>query len=279
MKLREGTVIFIVLSILLFLLSQGCSSIAYAANVTINGAYCGTLSDLSVDANGNTTIGISNYNCGGGSGDIQSPTTPSSLIATAISSSQINLSWIGSTDNIAVVGYKIFRSSSQIATTASASYNNTGLSASTQYCYNVSAYDAAGNNSPQSNQSCATTNSDIIYSNKIDISPARYYGTVSSYTYPINYYFRLDFDVNRVVTAISTRDWTGNANLIVSTLRQPVCSDITASQCNQTGFWCNITDDSNEVVYIMEHFSSGTIFYATVCATYNSDFMIYWTGY
>lgn len=274
MKLREGAIAFIVLSILLFLLSQGCTT-AYAANVTINGIYCGTLSDLSVDANGNTTIGISNYNCGGGSGDIQSPTTPSSLIASAASASQINLSWIGSTDNIAVVGYKIFRSGSQIATTTSTSYSSTGLSASTQYCYNVTAYDAVGNNSSQSNQSCATTSSNVIYGTKLTPSPDRYYGSVSSYTYPQNYWFVLNANVNRVVVKISTRDWTGNADVIVSNIQQPICTDFYP----QNGFWYNLTDDSNETVYILQSFTAGEIFYATVCATYESAYMIFYDAY
>ena len=274
MKLREGMIAFIVLSILLLLLS-GCTTTAYAANVTINGIYCGTLSDLSVDANGNTTIGINNYNCGGGSGDIQSPTTPSSLIATTASSSQINLSWINSTDNVAVIGYKVFRNSGQIATTASNAYSNTGLSASTQYCYTVSAYDGAGNNSSQSNQSCATTNSNVVYGIKLTPSPDRYYGSVSSYTYPVNYWFVLTENVNRVIVKISTRDWTGNANVIVSNIRQPLCTDFYP----QSGFWYNITDDSNESVFIMQSFSTGEIFYATVCATYESAYMIFYDAY
>jgi hypothetical protein len=73
----------------------------------------------------------------------------------AASSSQINLSWNASTGNVS--GYKIFRAGSQIATTASVSYTDTGLSPSTTYSYTVAAYDAAGSTSAQSASASATT--------------------------------------------------------------------------------------------------------------------------
>src|SRR3989344_4287816 len=80
--------------------------------------------------------------------DTQAPSIPTGFTATAISSSQINLLWIASTDNVGVAGYKVFRGGVQIATvTTGTSYSNTGLSQATTYSYTVSAYDAAGNNS------------------------------------------------------------------------------------------------------------------------------------
>jgi hypothetical protein len=42
--------------------------------------------------------------------DTQPPTAPSNLTATAISGSQINLSWTASTDNVGVTGYRVERS-------------------------------------------------------------------------------------------------------------------------------------------------------------------------
>src|SRR5271157_5667725 len=99
------------------------------------------------------------YDCGAGSGggDTTPPTIPTNLTATAVSSSQINLSWTASTDNVGVTGYKIFRGGVQVGTSATASYSDTGLTASTAYSYYVSAYDAAGNNSGNSNTASATT--------------------------------------------------------------------------------------------------------------------------
>ena len=89
--------------------------------------------------------------------DTTAPTVPANLSAAAISASAINLSWTASTDNVGVTGYKIYRGGVQIGTSATNSYSDTGLAASTNYSYSVSAYDAAGNNSSQSSAASATT--------------------------------------------------------------------------------------------------------------------------
>jgi chitodextrinase len=94
---------------------------------------------------------------GGGAPDTIAPSTPTGLSATATSSSQINLSWNASTDNTGVAGYRIYRGSTQVATSGSTTFSDTGLSPSTSYTYRVSAYDAAGNASPQSATASATT--------------------------------------------------------------------------------------------------------------------------
>jgi len=89
--------------------------------------------------------------------DTTPPTVPTNLSATAISSSQINLAWTASTDNVGVTGYKVYRGGIQVGATASTNYSDTGLAASTLYSYTVSAYDAANNNSNQSAPASATT--------------------------------------------------------------------------------------------------------------------------
>lgn len=89
--------------------------------------------------------------------DTTPPSIPTNLAATAISSSQINLSWTASTDNIGVTGYHIYRGGVQIATVTTLLYSNTGLSSSTTYSYTVAALDAAGNTSGQSTSVSATT--------------------------------------------------------------------------------------------------------------------------
>ena len=56
-----------------------------------------------------------------------------------------------------MAGYRVYRSGVLLGTPTTASYSNSGLAASTQYCYTVAAYDGAGNASNQSVQTCATT--------------------------------------------------------------------------------------------------------------------------
>ncbi|MBZ5538783.1 MAG: fibronectin type III domain-containing protein [Acidobacteriia bacterium] len=89
--------------------------------------------------------------------DVTPPLVPTGLSASATSSTQINLSWTASTDNVAVTGYRIFRNATQVATTAGTSFQDTGLTPSTSYSYTVSAYDAAGNTSALSTAASATT--------------------------------------------------------------------------------------------------------------------------
>jgi hypothetical protein len=99
-------------------------------------------------------------------GDTTPPSTPTSLTATAVSTSQINLSWTASTDNVGVAGYDIRRCSGSGCTPSSivhnttgtgTTWNNTGLSASTIYRYDVRARDAVPNYSSYSTIAQATT--------------------------------------------------------------------------------------------------------------------------
>ena len=48
-----------------------------------------------------------------------------------------------------MAGYKVFRDGSQVATSTTTTYQDTGLTPATSYTYAVSAYDAAGNESAQ----------------------------------------------------------------------------------------------------------------------------------
>ncbi|WDT71319.1 MAG: fibronectin type III domain-containing protein [Candidatus Manganitrophus sp.] len=80
--------------------------------------------------------------------DTTLPSVPTNVGAAAVSSSQVQLSWSASTDNVGVAGYRIYRNGVQIASSALPTYLNTGLAANTAYNYAVAAYDAAGNLSP-----------------------------------------------------------------------------------------------------------------------------------
>ena len=101
--------------------------------------------------------------CGSGStnappaSDTQPPTAPTHVSATAVSPSQVTLTWTASTDNVGVAGYRVFRGGTQVANVAATAYSDTGLAAGTAYSSNVAAYDAAGNVSPLSQPAAVTT--------------------------------------------------------------------------------------------------------------------------
>jgi hypothetical protein len=95
-------------------------------------------------------------------GAVSPPSAPSNLVATAVSSSQIDLEWVDNADNEA--GFKIEQSTDggqnfveidQVGANIT-DYSDTELSPSTQYCYQVRAYNGGGN-SGYSNTDCATT--------------------------------------------------------------------------------------------------------------------------
>jgi chitodextrinase len=89
--------------------------------------------------------------------DATAPSIPSNLQGTAASTSQINLTWTASTDNVGVTGYKVYRNGSQIGMTASTSFSDTGLSEATSYSYRVAAYDAGNNESAQCGAAAVST--------------------------------------------------------------------------------------------------------------------------
>jgi chitodextrinase len=89
--------------------------------------------------------------------DATPPSIPTNLKASNMTSSSLTLTWIASTDNVGVAGYRIYRNGTQVATTSSTSYTNTGLAASTSYTYTVAAYDSSSNISTQSLDVFVTT--------------------------------------------------------------------------------------------------------------------------
>ena len=111
-------------------------------------------------------LGITSYTVSSNlpGSDTTPPAAPTGLAATAVSATQINLTWTAATDNIGVTGYRVERCAGTgctafalVATSAGATFNDTGLTASTSYSYRVRATDAAGNLSGYSNVVSATT--------------------------------------------------------------------------------------------------------------------------
>jgi len=93
----------------------------------------------------------------GNSADTSPPGVPASVSATGVSSSSVSVTWAASSDNVGVAGYRVFRDGVSVATVSVTSFVDTGLAPATSYRYAIAAYDAAGNQSNQSNEVTAQT--------------------------------------------------------------------------------------------------------------------------
>ena len=140
--------------------SDSCDTLAKNGYPTIaNGkVYIGSFGTAASGTGELCIYGLRSTNC-------STPTAPSGLGATPISSSQINLSWTASSSSCSVT-YNVFRSTTSGFTPSSGNqiaqglsgtaYSDTGLSASTTYYYLVEGTNSGGTSGP-SNQAGATT--------------------------------------------------------------------------------------------------------------------------
>jgi fibronectin type 3 domain-containing protein len=87
------------------------------------------------------------------------PTAPANLTASALSATQVGLSWTASTGSVGIAMYEVFRNGSSmvLAQSAETSYNDTSVIANTTYSYVVKAVDTASNISAASNTAQVTT--------------------------------------------------------------------------------------------------------------------------
>ena len=92
-----------------------------------------------------------------GSSDTEAPTVPTGLSSSNITGTSFTLSWAASADSVGVTGYEVFQDGDSIGTTATTSFDVTGLSCGTMYTMTVRAQDAAANWSAQSTSSDITT--------------------------------------------------------------------------------------------------------------------------
>ncbi len=107
--------------------------------------------------------------------DTTAPTVPGGTISqtSRTMTSMVIGGWTQPSDNVGVTGYKIFRNGTQVGTSATTSFSDTGLAPGTTYTYTVAAFDAAGNTSAQTSPGVAlATAPDTVAPTTIITSPA-----------------------------------------------------------------------------------------------------------
>ena len=83
--------------------------------------------------------------------DVIPPTLPTDVSIQTRSGSAITLTWNGATDNVAVTAYNLYRNGELVAEGITGhTYKDTGLEENTLYTYQLTAIDAAGNESEKS---------------------------------------------------------------------------------------------------------------------------------
>jgi Polysaccharide lyase len=84
------------------------------------------------------------------------PSAPTELVVSNASGTSLTITWIASTDNVGVTGYRVFVDGVHFGETSSTSYLVDGLPCATTTTLAVEAYDAAGNRSPRRSVSAST---------------------------------------------------------------------------------------------------------------------------
>ncbi|WP_415376350.1 GEVED domain-containing protein [Patiriisocius sp. Uisw_017] len=152
--------------------------------------------------------------------DTEVPTTPAALTGSNVTDTEVDLSWVASTDNTSVIGYDLFRDDVYFTTVSGIDITISGLSPNTAYAFKVRAKDAAGNLSGFSNTITITTVAPIpVYcdSASLDISD-EYISNVTLNTIDNNSDAQLysdftsistDLDEGETYTISVTPTWTG----------------------------------------------------------------------
>ncbi|MEE9910908.1 MAG: hypothetical protein K4571_04215 [Deltaproteobacteria bacterium] len=134
---------------------------------------------LSAVAAATLSLALSLLGCSssGGPFDFESPSTPVTVRAVVDSTSQITLSWKPSTDNVAVVNYRIYKEDNRYATSLTPSITIPGLTQRTMHCFKITAVDLAGNESEKSLNTCANTGALTLQG----LDPTAEYGEFARY--------------------------------------------------------------------------------------------------
>jgi ELWxxDGT repeat protein len=89
--------------------------------------------------------------------EFTSPSTPNNFFSHSQATTSITLAWEASTDNMGILGYRIYKNGTLLTTTSNLTYTDTELASDTQYSYTVSALDLSQNESVQSSSLAVST--------------------------------------------------------------------------------------------------------------------------
>lgn len=89
--------------------------------------------------------------------DTTAPVFQGTPTSSNLTDRSVTIAWSPATDNVRVAGYQIFRDGTLVGTGSGTQFNDSGLTPSTAYSYQVLAIDAAGNQSARSAAVAITT--------------------------------------------------------------------------------------------------------------------------
>ena len=93
----------------------------------------------------------------GGTSDTTAPTAPTNLVTTGSTATSVSVAWDASADDVGVGGYGVYLDGSPVGSVAVRSFTFGGLACGRSYTIGTDAFDVAGNRSPQTSLTAATT--------------------------------------------------------------------------------------------------------------------------
>jgi chitinase len=136
-------------------LSAGPWSFSLDTTTLADGSH--TLTAKAYDAAGNAASASLSLNVQNTAGDATPPSKPSGLKVAVSGTTQVQLFWAPSTDNVGVSGYDVYRDGAKIGESLLPNYLDSGLTPGTSHVYSIRARDAAGNYSTASSNVNAKT--------------------------------------------------------------------------------------------------------------------------
>ena len=202
------------------------------------------------------------------SNDNESPTVPTNVALSTITTSAITASWTASTDNEAVTKYEVYANGTLNGETAEISYTLSGLNSNTMYAITVLAKDLANNQSELSDAVSETTLTDttapsvptnVTISNETGTSFKVNWSAATDDTAVTNYDVFVDGTLNGTAasTAYSVSDLTVSTTYRITVLAKDSENNTSAES---VAINATTTDGSNAVIelFFSEYVEGGS---------------------